>query len=103
MTTTPTPLPGMPDLPVSDYETWEAEVRPTFEQVAAAGESFVCWRVAQAHRLPDPPERKRDWARLISGLHNAGVIRQDGYGHARDGSAVCSWRGTRQARRAVAA
>jgi hypothetical protein len=93
----------MPELPLSDYETWAAIVRPTFERVAAAGESFVCWRVAQAHKLPDPPEQKRDWARLIAALHHDGLIRQDGYGHARDGSAVYSWRGTRQARREVRA
>lgn len=100
---TATPLPGMPEAPISDYETWEALVRPTFEAVAATGQPFRCWVVARDHGLPNPPDQKLDWAHLISGLRRDGLIYQDGYGEARDQSAVKQWRGTRAARREVAA
>jgi len=102
--TTPTPLPGMPEPePADDYATWEALVRPTFETVAATGRPFLCWTVAKDHDLPNPPNQKLDWARLISGLRRDGLIYQDGFGDARDQSAVKQWRGTRAARREAAA
>lgn len=100
---TATPLPGMPETPTSDYETWEALVRPIFEQVAATGQPFRCWVVAKEHDLPEPPCPARDWARLIGRLHHDGIIRTDGFGLARDQSAVRRWRGTRAARREAAA
>lgn len=100
---TATPLPGMPEPPTTDYEDWAAIVRPTFEAVAATGRSFVCWTVAREHDLPDPPNPKFDWARLVIGLHHDGILRRDGYGEARDHSAVRKWRGTRAAMRGAAA
>lgn len=101
--TTPTPLPGMPEPPKTDYETWADQVRPTFEQVAATGQAFLCWTVAKQYELPDPPNPSRDWARLIGALHHDGVVRYDGFGLARDKSAVRRWRGTAAARRENAA
>lgn len=99
-----TPLPGMPEPePVDDYETWEALVRPTFLAAAATGRPFLCWTVAREHKLPDPPNQKLDWARLISGLRHDGLIYRIGFGDARDGSAVKEWCGTRQARQETAA
>lgn len=101
--TTPTPLPGMPEPPKTDYETWADTVRPTFETVAATGQAFLCWTVAKEFDLPDPPNPSRDWARLIGTLHHDGVVRYDGFGLARDKSAVRRWRGTAAARREAAA
>jgi hypothetical protein len=98
------PLPAdFPEPEPSDYETWAAEVRPAFVEVARTGRNFVCWHVARDYQLPDPPDRKRDWARLISDLHRDGLIEDDGFGFARDHSAVISWRGTREARTGRAA
>lgn len=104
MTATATPLPGMPEPEhADDYTTWETLVRPTFEGVAATGQPFICWHVARDHELPEPPNRDRDWARFIGRLHHDGVIRTDGFGLARNKSAVRRWRGTRAARREAAA
>jgi hypothetical protein len=104
MTAKPTPLPGMPEPPTpDDYETWEALVRPVFEQAAATGRPFLCWVVADDHHLPHPPNQRLDWARLVKGLRTDGLIYWDGYGAARDGSAVKQWRGTRAARQEAAA
>lgn len=99
-----TPLPGMPEPQTTDdYETWAEQVRPVFETVAATGQPFLCWKIAKEHDLPEPPCRERDWARLIGRLHHDGIIRTDGFGLARDKSAVRRWRGTRAARREAAA
>lgn len=104
MPTTATPLPGMPEPEhADDYETWAETARPAFEQVAATGRPFICWRVARDHEVPEPPNPQRDWARFMGQLHHAGVIRTDGFGFARDKSAVRRWRGTRAARRGAAA
>lgn len=81
-----------------DYPSWEARVRPTFLAIAATGRPFICWQVAREHRLPEPPDRRRDWARLMANLHRDGLVRRDGFGYARDHSAVTRWRGTRAAR-----
>ncbi|BBB01028.1 hypothetical protein RVR_8260 [Actinacidiphila reveromycinica] len=100
-----TPLPGMPTPPApsADYETWAETVRPVYAAAASTGRTFLCWHIARDHHLPDPPNPKRDWARLMSDLHRAGLIRQDGYGEARDHSAVHAWRGTRAAMQGRAA
>lgn len=81
-----------------DYQTWEGTVRPTFLAIAASGRPFVTWAVAKEYRLPEPPDRRRDWAQLMIGLHREGLVRRDGFGYARDHSAVTRWRGTRAAR-----
>jgi hypothetical protein len=88
---------------MDDYEAWESEVRPTFVKVAKTGQSFVCWRIAQQHDLPEPPDQKRDWARLMGSLHRDHIIRCDGFGLARDKSAVRRWRGTAEAMQGRAA
>jgi hypothetical protein len=97
VTTQPTPLPGMPTPPQSDYDTWVLEVRPVYVAVAETGRRFVCWEIAREFDLPEPPNRQRDWARFVGELHRDGLISQDGYGEARDHSAVKQWRGTRAA------
>lgn len=99
--TAATPLPGMPEPPArdADYETWAAGARPAYVAAAATGRSFVCWKVARDAGLPDPPNPSRDWARLMGSLHHDGVVRYDGFGLARDKSAVRRWRGTAASRR----
>lgn len=98
MTATPLPLPGMPEPTApSEYDTWAEQVRPAYAAVAATGRRFVCWQIARDHVLPEPPDRRRDWARLMGELHRDGVIDTDGFGYARDHSAVLAWRGTRAA------
>ncbi|MFI9618074.1 hypothetical protein ACIG8S_04060 [[Kitasatospora] papulosa] len=87
---------------VDDYDTWVAEVRPTFEEIAATGSPFLCWKVAKDNDLPDPPDRDHDWGRFAATLHREGLIRTDGFGLTRDKSAVRRWRGTAAARRAAA-
>ena len=103
MTTQPTPLPGMPEPPQPDYDAWADTVRPTYVTVAATGHLFVCWEIARDYELPEPPDRKRDWARLMGELHRDGLIHPDGFGFARDHSAVLAWRGTRAATQGRAA
>lgn len=93
----PEPLPGMPEPPRSDYETWVADVRPTYVTVAATGQRFVCWQIARDHHLPDPPNPQRDWARLMADLHRDDIVHPDGFDYARDHSAVLAWRGTQAA------
>lgn len=88
---------------VDDYETWAAQIRPVFEQVAGTGQPFLCWKVAQQNDLPDPPDRDHDWGRFAAALHREGLIRTDGFGLTRDKSAVRRWRGTAAARREAAA
>ncbi|MFI0900606.1 hypothetical protein [Streptomyces sp. NPDC020983] len=101
--TAPMPLPGMPEPPKSEYETWADAIRPVYVNVAATGRRFVCWEIARDNQLPEPPNPQRDWARFMGEFHRDGLIRQDGYGEARDHSAVKQWRGTHAARREAAA
>lgn len=82
---------------IEDYEAWESEVRPVFIDAAKSGRPFLCWKIAQANDLPDPPDQQRDWARLIASLHRAHIVRCDGFGLARDKSACRRWRGTAEA------
>lgn len=82
---------------MDDYEAWVSEVRPTFVKVAKTGRPFLCWKVADAHDLPEPPSQRLDWARLMSSLHRDRIIRCDGFGLARDKSACRRWRGTVEA------
>lgn len=96
-------LDGTLPTPADDYETWETEVWPTYVEAARSGRPFVCWRIAQAHNLPNPPCVERDWARLMGRLHHDGIVRYDGFGFARDKSACRRWRGTRAAQAGRAA
>jgi hypothetical protein len=93
----------LPPKPSDDFETWLAEVWPTFVTAAATGQPFVCWKIADAHDLPQPPCQERDWARLMGRLHHARIVRYDGFGLARDKSACRRWRGTRAAQAGRAA
>lgn len=82
---------------IDDYDTWVELVRPTFVEVAKTGQPFLCWKVAQQHELPDPPDRDHDWGRFMASLHKDGIVRCDGFGLTRDKSGVRRWRGTRAA------
>ncbi|MGW1533918.1 hypothetical protein [Streptomyces aureus] len=90
-------LDGTLPTPADDYDTWETEVWPTFVAAARSGRPFVCWRIAQAHDLPNPPCQELHWARLMSHLRRERIVRYDGFGLARDKSACRRWRGTAEA------
>ncbi|MFI8301519.1 hypothetical protein ACIGCZ_37055 [Streptomyces nigra] len=90
-------LDGTMPPPVPDYATWVDTVRPTFVEVARTGESFLFWRIARDHQLPEPPDRDHDWGRLAAQLHREGITRTNGFGLTRDKSSVRRWRGTRAA------
>ncbi|MFJ7999033.1 hypothetical protein ACIQ7D_18060 [Streptomyces sp. NPDC096310] len=87
---------------VDDYETWVAEVWPTFEEVAASGRPFTSWEIADEYQLPEPPNSKSHWGNLVSRLRDANLIAQYGWANSlRPGdndSGVKVWRGTRSAR-----
>jgi hypothetical protein len=113
MTTTATPLPGMPELPTppsvqraEDYETWLAAVRPVFEKAAAAGATFTAYQVAYDNDLPEPPDHHQ-WGRLLSLLREEGWIRHAGWACSTrpttHHSGVRTWRGTAAARQGRAA
>ncbi|WP_020135109.1 hypothetical protein [Streptomyces sp. 351MFTsu5.1] len=91
------PAPSATRRTVDDYEAWESEVRPKFVEVAKTGRPFLCWKIAREYDLPEPPNQKFDWARLMSGLHRDRIVRVDGFGLARDKSACRRWRGTAEA------
>jgi hypothetical protein len=93
----------MPEPPRSEYETWVDEVWPAYVEAAAAGRRFVCWEIAREKQLSNPPDQQRDWARLMGDLHRADIVEPDGFGYARDHSAVQAWRGTRAAQQGRAA
>ncbi|MGW3196256.1 hypothetical protein ACWDBD_17050 [Streptomyces sp. NPDC001118] len=88
---------------VDDYDAWVSEVRPTFVEAAKSGRPFLCWKIAQANDLPEPPNQRLDWARLMGSLHRDHIVRCDGFGLARDKSACRRWRGTAEAMQGRAA
>ena len=91
------PAPAKSRRVIEDYEAWVSEVRPVFVAAAKAGRPFVCWKIADANNLPEPPHQERDWARLMASLRRDHIVRYDGFGLARDKSAVRRWRGTADA------
>jgi hypothetical protein len=114
VTTTPTPLPGMPEPPVpaavqraEDYETWIAAVRPAFEAAAVTGQPFTTYDVAYAAQLPEPPDSAHHWGRLMTLLKEEGWIRTAGWANSSrpttHHSGVRTWKGTAAARKQVAA
>lgn len=107
MTPTPTPLPGMPEPPAADYDTWLAAVRPAFEAAAAKPGTFTTYAVAHAANLPEPPDPAHHWGRLMNLLTAEGWVRPAGWA-ASDRpttrhSGVRTWRGTPAARKKAAA
>lgn len=105
--TLPTPKtpPGRPR--AADYETWMAAVRPAYETAAASGKPFTTYDIADANRLPEPPDPAHHWGRLMTLLQDEGWIRKHGWTcstrpttHA---SGVRVWIGTRAARTGRAA
>jgi hypothetical protein len=83
MTVTPTPLPGMPDLPVppavqraEDYETWIAGIWPTFIRAADSGEPFTTSEIQERHQLPDPPDPAHHWGHLALRLQAQRIVRE---------------------------
>lgn len=91
------PAPSATRRVIDDYDAWESIVRPKFVEVAKTGRPFLCWKVAQANDLPEPPNQKFDWARFMARLHRDHIVRCDGFGLARDKSACRRWRGTPEA------
>lgn len=90
-----------------DYETWLAAVRPAFIAAAATGRTFTCYSVADANKLPDPPNRKAHWGRLMTLLRDEGYIRTANWACSdrptAHHSGVRTWKGTAAARREAAA
>jgi len=97
MTTIQPTLDGTLPTPADDYETWVDAVRPAYVTAAQTGRPFVCWKIADANDLPNPPCQERDWARLMGRLRRERIVRYDGFGLARDKSACRRWRGTAEA------
>lgn len=87
---------------VEDYETWVDEVWPTFVKAAATGQPFTSWDIADAHKLPEPPNSASHWGNLISRLRNEGLITHYGWTNSHrpgdNDSGVKVWKGTRAAR-----
>lgn len=107
MTATPTPLPGMPEPPAADYDTWLALVRPAFEQAAGRPGTFTAYAVVRDAGLPEPPDPAHHWGRLLGLLRDEGLIRPVSWA-ASDRpttrhSGVRTWRGTPAARQGRAA
>jgi hypothetical protein len=93
-----------PEPEPSDYDTWAAEVRPTFVEVARSGRRhWLCWEIRRDYKLPDPPDPAHDWGRFLGHLADDGLIEHDGFGRTRDKSVVNAWTGTRAARKGRAA
>jgi hypothetical protein len=101
----------MPEPPVraraEEYEAWCDEIRPVFERVATTRRSWTSFEIADEYDLPDPPNPKSHWGSFVHSLAADGLIEHVGYDETTrpggDGSAVKVWRGTRAARRQVAA
>jgi hypothetical protein len=93
-----------PEPDLTDYETWAAEVRPAFVEVARSGRrGWLCWEIRRDYKLPDPPDPAHDWGRFLGHLADDGLIEHDGFGRTRDKSVVNAWTGTRAARKGRAA
>lgn len=88
-----------------DYDTWIAQIRPTFEQVARAGRRFTSYEIADEYNLPDPPLPQAHWGRAVGLFRDEGLIEAVGWANSDrpgdHGSAVKVWRGTAAARRAA--
>ncbi|NED75316.1 hypothetical protein G3I51_23935 [Streptomyces sp. SID9944] len=89
-----------------DYETWLEVVWPVFIAVAATGRTFTTFEVADQHQLPDPPNPKAHWGRLMVRLRDEGYVRPANWACSNRPttrhSGVRTWRGTAAARRAAA-
>lgn len=114
--TTPTPLPGMPEPPPKtapvrlrsdDYQTWIDTVRPKFEEVARTNRRWTSYEIAEEYDLPDPPNPKAHWGRLIGILRDAGLIEHCDWANSKrpgdNESGVKVWRGTSTAMQGRAA
>lgn len=90
---------------VEDYETWLEIVWPKFIEAAAIGRTFTCFEIADAHRLPDPPNPQAHWGRLMTLLKDEGYVRTAGWActsrPTAHHSGVRTWKGTAAARRAA--
>jgi hypothetical protein len=86
---------------VEDYEEWVAEVWPAFVAAAATGRTFTCFEIADAGRLPEPPDSAHHWGRLMTLLKDEGYIRTAGWACSdrptSNHSGVRTWKGTRAA------
>ncbi|MEU7032681.1 hypothetical protein ABZ958_03220 [Streptomyces sp. NPDC046237] len=89
-----------------DYETWLAAVWPKYLEAAADGRTFTCFEIADANKLPEPPDSAHHWGRLMTLLKDEGYIRTAGWACSNrptvHHSGVRTWKGTAAARRAAA-
>jgi len=89
-----------------DYETWLAEVWPKYLDAAATGRTFTCFEIADANKLPEPPDSAHHWGRLMTLLKDEGYIRTAGWACSDrptvHHSGVRTWKGTAAARKAAA-
>jgi hypothetical protein len=78
MSATPTPLPGMPDLPgrVDDLEEWVKAVWPAYLAAADTAQPFTISEIAAKHGLPDPPKAQAQWGLLPGRLVKAGLVEE---------------------------
>lgn len=90
-----------------DYESWVEEVWPRFIAAAAAGRTFTCYQIVDAHKLPDPPNPQAHWGRLMTLLRDEGYIKTAGWACSdrptAHHSGVRTWKGTAAARREATA
>ncbi|WP_322501787.1 hypothetical protein TR631_33690 [Streptomyces rochei] len=100
-------IPNPPRQRADDYETWLDVVWPKFTEAAATGRTFTTYEIAEAHRLPDPPNPQAHWGRLMTLLQEQGYVRKAGWANSSrpttHHSGVRTWRGTAAARRSAAA
>lgn len=84
-----------------DYETWIDAVWPAFVAAAETGRVFTCYEIADAHKLPEPPDSAHHWGRLMTLLKDEGYIKTAGWACSDRPSAhhsgVRTWKGTRAA------
>ncbi|MDN3244112.1 hypothetical protein [Streptomyces sp. ZSW22] len=100
-------IPNPPRTRADDYDTWLATVWPKFTEAAATGRTFTTYEIAEAHRLPDPPNPQAHWGRLMTLLQEQGYVRKAGWANSSrpttHHSGVRTWKGTAAARRSAAA
>lgn len=104
--TAPPPVTALAVQRAEDYETWLAAVRPAYETAAATGKPFTTYSIADAARLPEPPDPAHTWGRFMRLLADEGWIRTHGWTTSdrptTHHSGVRVWIGTPAARRNAA-
>ncbi|MCZ7413111.1 hypothetical protein [Streptomyces sp. WMMC897] len=65
---------------VDDFEDWITAVWPAYQDAADSGLPFTVAEIAEARRLPDPPNPQAHWGQLPGRLIRAGLITEHGTG-----------------------